>query len=250
MTANITLYSIKFVAKLTELAKNGYFKIILNNTEGIKNCIEMESSIKDRILSVFRFKRINANSASRLLGIPQRTLNRQVNEEGKVGMELVYSLLNVFTDISPSWLLMGQGEMLLEDDGVSTPAGAAPFYSNLPVTAGYNDAFDPSKEKPTGYISMPGLSAQFYFPVFGTSMEPEIYSGDIVGVNRVDSLRDIDPDKIYMIVTNESRMIKRCHSDENDDSVMWCVSPNYPSFKIKKKDICAMFHVVNRIERL
>ena len=100
---------------------------------------------------------------------------------------------------------------------------------------------------------MTGLAnadAQFYFPVSGTSMEPEIHSGDIVGVNRVESLREVDPDKIYMIVTNESRMIKRCHSDENDDSIMWCVSPNYPAFKIKKNDICAMFHVVNRIERL
>ncbi len=208
----------------------------------------MNDTLKDRILSVFKLKKINVNRASRLLGIPQRTLNRQVNEDGKVGMELVYSLLNVFGDISPSWLLLGQGDMLA--DVVSPVSGAAPFFSNLPVTAGFREVFDPSQEKPTGYISMPGLSAQFYFPVSGTSMEPEIHSGDIVGVNRVESLRDIDPDKIYMIVTNESRMIKRCHSDESDESIMWCVSPNYPSFKIKKKDICAMFHVVNRIERL
>lgn len=210
----------------------------------------MNETIKDRILSVFKLKKINANRASRLLGIPQRTLNRQVNEDGKVGMELVYSLLNVFNDISPAWLLLGQGGMLVDVDLSSSMAGAAPFFSNLPVTAGFKETFDPAREKPTGFISMPGFSAQFYFPVSGTSMEPEIHSGDIIGVNKVESLREIDPDKIYMIVTNESRMIKRCHSDENDDSVMWCVSPNYPSFKIKKNDICAMFHVVNRIERL
>lgn len=210
----------------------------------------MDKTIKDRVLKVFKAKKINVNRASRMFGIPQRTLNRQVNEEGKVGMELVYSLLNEFADVSPSWLLLGQGDMWQDPDAVAVLGGAVPFYSNLPVSAGHKMAFDPSVEKPTGYISMPGLTAQFYFPVSGTSMEPEIHSGDIIGVNRVDSLREIDPDKIYMIVTNESRMIKRCHSDENDDSIMWCVSPNYPSFKIKKGDICAMFHVVNRIERL
>ncbi|MBE6308373.1 MAG: helix-turn-helix transcriptional regulator [Bacteroidaceae bacterium] len=210
----------------------------------------MDRTIKDRILSVFKFKKINANRASRLLGIPQRTLNRQVNEDGKVGMELVYSLLNTFKDISPAWLLLGHGEMVQDADALAAVEGSAPFFSNLPVSAGYKEAFDPAREKPTGFISMPGLSAQFYFPVSGTSMEPEIHSGDIIGVNRVESLRDVDPDKIYMIVTNESRMIKRCHSDENDDSIMWCVSPNYPSFKINKNDICALFHVVNRIERL
>ena len=210
----------------------------------------MERTMKERVLSVFKAKKINVNKASKLLGIPQRTLNRQVNENGKVGMELVYSLLSTFTDISPSWLVLGQGEMLQDVDAIQALSTSAPFYSDLPVTAGHKDAFDPLKERPTGYISMPNWSAQFYFPVSGTSMEPEIHSGDIVGVNRVESLREVDPDKIYMIVTNESRMIKRCHSDENDDSIMWCVSPNYPAFKIKKNDICAMFHVVNRIERL
>ncbi len=210
----------------------------------------MDKTIKDRILSVFRLKKINVNRASRLLGIPQRTLNRQVNENGKVGMDLVYSLLNTFGDISPAWLLLGQGDMLQDSEAMAAVASSAPFFSNLPVSAGLKETFDPSREKPTGFISMPGLTAQFYFPVSGTSMEPEIHSGDIIGVNRVESLRDVDPDKIYMIVTNESRMIKRCHSDENDESIMWCVSPNYPSFKIKKNDICAMFHVVNRIERL
>lgn len=210
----------------------------------------MERTMKERVLSVFKAKKINVNRASKLLGIPQRTLNRQVNENGKVGMELVYSLLNTFTDVSPSWLILGQGEMLQDVDAMQTISTSSPYYNDLPVTAGQKDAFDPMMEKPSGYISMPNWSAQFYFPVSGTSMEPEIHSGDIVGVNKIESLREIDPDKIYMIVTNESRMIKRCHSDENDDSIMWCVSPNYPAFKIKKNDICAMFHVVNRIERL
>ncbi len=236
--------------KLLHLAKGGYFVIGLNKLCAFYNFNRMNDTLKGRILSVFKLKKINANRASRLLGIPQRTLNRQVNEDGKVSMELVYSLLNTFGDISPAWLLLGQGEMLSDVMALSSAAGGSPFFSDLPVTAGFKEAFDPSREKPTGYISMPGLTAQFYFPVSGTSMEPEIHSGDIVGVNRVESLREIDPDKIYMIVTNESRMIKRCHSDENDDSIMWCVSPNYPSFKIKKNDICAMFHVVNRIERL
>lgn len=210
----------------------------------------MERTIKERVLNVFKEKKINVNRASKLLSIPQRTLNRQVNENGKIGMELVHALLNTFTDISPAWLLLGQGSMFQDADALRAFSGAAPYYSNLPVTAGKKEVFDPSAEKPTGYISMPDWAAQFYFPVLGTSMEPEIHSGDIIGVNRVESLREVDPDKIYMIVTNESRMIKRCHSDENDESVMWCVSPNYPAFKINKNDICAMFHVVNRIERL
>lgn len=209
----------------------------------------VNNDLKKRILALFEHNRLNVNSASRILGIPQRTLNRQVNEDGKVGVELVRSLLNNFPEVSSAWLLMGVGSMF-ESAQMFDSRQCSPFYSDLPVSAGRKDAFDHSAEVPTGYISMPQWYAQFYFPVLGTSMEPEIYSGDIIGVNRVESLREIDPDKIYMIVTTESRMIKRCYPDKENSELLWCVSPNYPSFTINKKDICAVFHVVNRIERL
>jgi hypothetical protein len=210
----------------------------------------VEKQLKERVLQVLKYKNMNVNSASKVLGIPQRTLNRQVNEDGKVGMELLYSIMDNFVDISPLWLVMGDGEMILADSEQFSVAGASPYYNDLPVSAGLRDSFDPSKEVASGYISMPQWKAQFYFPVIGTSMEPEIHAGDIVGVNKVESLREVDPDKIYMIVTNESRMIKRCYHDAENPELLWCVSPNYPSFAINKGDICALFHVVNRIERL
>lgn len=208
----------------------------------------IKATLKERVLRVLEYKKLNVNSASRLLGIPQRTLNRQINENGSVGMDLVYSLLATFADIAPAWLVLGEGEMLTNSSSCCNHS--SPFYSDIPVTAGNRDAVDPTTEAPSGYISMPQWHAQFYFPVLGTSMEPEIYSGDIIGVNRVDSLRDMDPEKIYMIVTNETRMIKRCYTDKDNSELLWCVSPNYPSFTINKRDIRAIFHVVNRIERL
>ena len=217
--------------------------IILQEFNGIR----MERTIKERILSVFKYKKINVNRASKILGIPQRTLNRQVNEDGKVGMELVYSLLNNFPEVSPNWLLMGQGDMLQGEDGTPSLHEAAPFYNNLPVTAGLREVFDPANEKPTGYISVPNWSAQFYFPVSGTSMEPEIHSGDIVGVNSIDSLVAIDSEKTYMIVTREGRMIKHCAACVDDDELLLCSSPNYPDFTSRKEEILRMYEVVVKI---
>ena len=79
-------------------------------------------------------------------------------------------------------------------------------------------------------------------------MEPEFNDGDIVGVKRVDRSEGIVHGAVYMVVTNENRMIKRCYHDNNDPNLIWCVSPNYPSFPIHKNDVCALFRVVNRIE--
>ena len=172
-----------------------------------------KSGIKDRIIAVLKYKGLNVNKASKMFGIPQRTLNRQVNEDGKVAMELIYAVLDFFPEISPLWLIMGEGDMLREEN--SNNFVAAPFYSDLPVSAGYRDCTDPSLEKASGYISLPSHNASFYFPVSGTSMEPEVFSGDIVGVVRVEPNDRISPESIYMIVTNEARMMRLWWSIES-----------------------------------
>ena len=207
----------------------------------------VKDNIKDRVIAVLKAKGLNVNRASKIFGIPQRTMNRQVNEDGKIAMDLMYAILDAFPEISPLWLILGEGEMFRECD-VMQDCVSAPFFSDLPVSAGLRDSFDPSMEKANGYISLPSQKANFYFPVSGTSMEPEVFSGDIVGVVRVGLYDKISPESIYMIVTNENRMIKHCYIDENNPELLWCVSPNYPSFPINRADICAMFRVVSRIQ--
>lgn len=206
-----------------------------------------KDNIKDRIIAVLKAKGLNVNRASKVFGIPQRTMNRQVNEDGKIAMDLMYAILDAFPEVSPLWLVLGEGEMFRECD-VTQECVSAPFFSDMPVSAGLRDSFDPSMEKANGYISLPSQKANFYFPVSGTSMEPEVFSGDIVGVVRVGHYDKISPEAIYMIVTNENRMIKHCYIDENNPELLWCVSPNYPSFPINRADICAMFRVVSRIQ--
>ena len=205
-----------------------------------------KDNIKDRVIAVLKAKGLNVNRASKVFGIPQRTMNRQVNEDGKIAMDLMYAILDNFPEISPLWLVLGEGEMFRECD-VTQECVSAPFFSDMPVSAGLRDSFDPSMEKANGYISLPSQKANFYFPVSGTSMEPEVFSGDIVGVVRVGRYDKISPEAIYMIVTND-RMIKHCYIDENNPELLWCVSPNYPSFPINRADICAMFRVVSRIQ--
>ena len=206
----------------------------------------MDNSIKERVVAVLKHIGMNVNRASKFLGVPQRTLNRQVNEGGNISMDIGYAILNNVPEISPAWLIAGEGAMLVGEE--APKVCTIPFYDDLPLSAGHRDAFDPTREKPSAYISIPTSQADFYFPVSGNSMEPEFNDGDIVGVKRVDRSEGIVHGAVYMVVTNENRMIKRCYHDTTAPNLIWCVSPNYPSFPINKNDVCALFKVVNRIE--
>jgi phage repressor protein C with HTH and peptisase S24 domain len=85
---------------------------------------------------------------------------------------------------------------------------------------------------------LPGIDvAENILPVFGMSMEPEISNGAIIGVRKMNNWESLNTERVYMIITHEDRMIKRIEPDSENEEVLWCVSPNYPKFKVFKSDI-------------
>lgn len=123
--------------------------------------------------------------------------------------------------------------------------GSIPFYEDLPVSAGQqNLALIQATEKPSGWIKPAEvLTAIGAFPVIGCSMEPFIHQGDFITVAPVEKWDRVDPDKVYMIITVSDRMIKHLSQDEENDEIIWGISPNYPRVKIYKSEIKAVFRI-------
>ncbi|WP_185148386.1 LexA family transcriptional regulator [Riemerella anatipestifer] len=129
-------------------------------------------------------------------------------------------------------------------EGIDISNSGAPFYP-LPVTAGDNAQFlEVQEEKPTGYISIPGVYCRAFFPVVGFSFEPHIKAGDIIGIDFVDRWERLDPDAIYFIITQDQRMIKRLVDDPENPDKLICISPNFREFSIWKEEIRAIHKVV------
>lgn len=124
-------------------------------------------------------------------------------------------------------------------------AGATPFYDDMPVSAGQGELSAVlGSMKPTGWISMPGMPKSIgAFPVVGCSMEPDIKAGDFIAVAEVDRWESVDPEKVYMIITRDDRMIKHLSIDEDSEDFLWCISPNYPRFKVYKSEILFVYRV-------
>lgn len=118
-------------------------------------------------------------------------------------------------------------------EGINISDHGAPFY-NLPVSAGRVHELLQMEEIPTGYINMPGVNCDAYFPITGASFEPYIRAGDIIGINFIDKWENLDPDCIYLIITYDQRMLKRLVKHPSESSLLVCISPNLKEFEIDK----------------
>ena len=201
--------------------------------------------VKDQIQKYLDYKGINNNELERSIGA-SRSYWRNTKS---ISAEIVSEIVRIYSDLNIEWVFKNEGEML----NTSTPKyqlsdefieGAIPYYDNLPVSAGQFDlATYRREENPTGWIKIPGVSAKGLFPVVGCSMKPDINPGDVVGLSNIDRWEMVDPDKVYLIVTRDDRMIKHLMIDESDKEILWCISPNYPKFSIRKDEIVYIYRI-------
>ena len=185
-----------------------------------------------------------------LINRDKSNLSKAIKGDTSYTNTYIDAICDKYDQFSKEWFFTGKGEMLKQkyisftyyDSFVE---GSIPFYSDLPVSAGQQDlAQIQSNETPSGWIKPSEvLSAIGAFPVVGCSMEPFIHQGDFVTVAPVDNWDRVDPDKVYMIITVSDRMIKHLSQDEENDEIIWGISPNYPRVKIYKSEIKAIFRI-------
>lgn len=138
-------------------------------------------------------------------------------------------------------------------DSLKNSSFAVPFY-DIPVSAGPLGVLTYSWDavKPDGYIDMEIFRrCDAILPVIGVSMEPEIHSGDLIGIRKLEyyNWEYIETGKVYMIITHEDRMIKYINKADDSDYIV-CSSPNYHDFKIRKADVLEVYRVVANIRAL
>ena len=126
----------------------------------------------------------------------------------------------------------------------------APFYMNLPASAGQTFAgdYDPEAER----IVIPGMVVDAYLPVMGMSLHPTLQNGDTVGVMALKSVDRLRPNDIYLVMTTDNeRMIKRIREiDRGDMLTLYSDNPDYAPFQVQKDQVCGVWNVVCVIRNL
>lgn len=210
--------------------------------------------IINRVKELIGYLNISEREFASSIGVGQRSVNYYLKGEQKPNLDFISKIISSYPEINTEWLITGKGDILKSgssDIKIFVPEDLpkqvgrlyrAPIYESYPVSAGLHGLSAIREDKADGYAytSMPGV---IFFPVVGCSFEPIISAGQYIGVVKLNSWDRVDTEKIYYILTKDERMLKRLRIDDNDKSILWCVSPNFNEFKILKEDILEISHV-------
>ena len=163
-----------------------------------------------RIKQYIDFKGIKIATFERSIGMSNASFGKSLRNNGAIGSDKLEKILSVYTDISPEWLLTGQGSMLKGElkEGVKTDSN----YNSIPLVeqsavAGFgNSNFAIAKEDIKEFYVVPKFKhrkVDFMIELSGNSMYPQYNSGDVVACTVIKESRFIQWNRVHVIATKE-----------------------------------------------
>lgn len=212
----------------------------------------MERKI-DRFDKFLKYKGINDNQATELLGFSTGTISKSRKEGRDLSDRNAEKALDFFQDLSRVWLLTGVGEMINNpnqpaeakendstDDVAMVPllpiAALAGSLSDFAVSVMYSDCEQ---------VVSPIRGADLAITVSGESMTPEYPNGSQIFIKRINEKAFIEWGRVYVLDTVNGSVIKRVFPSDDENRIK-CVStnPEYPPFEINMQDVNGIYRVL------
>lgn len=212
--------------------------------------------IRDRIIQFVDYKWISFNFFEKNIGASKSYISNTKNISAKV----VSNILRIYPELSPEWVLTGEGSMLKKENAVKSnfPVKSedkgVPYY-NVDFVGGFDLVINDQTTIPEYLIDFPKYNeATCWCNVTGHSMEPEITHGDIIALKKIEDISFLPYGEIYAIVTkNEMRTIKRIGPSQNKDCyslIPTNKSPEYGVQELPKEMVRIVFKVLGCMKRL
>lgn len=205
----------------------------------------------------------NGNKAqfSKLLGVSPQTISAWI-ARNTFDSELIYAKCRY---INPSWLLTGQGDMLVKNDvqqNVETKREAIPAMEGIPsdiapiplvtehAAAGFgNDCFSIQESDVKDYYIIPKFRfnhVDFMIEVSGISMYPHFKSGDVIACTILHEAKYIQWNRCHVIATRDQGILVKRIMPSEKEGCFKVVSENkdFPPFDLPKEDITGLALVV------
>lgn len=188
----------------------------------------------DRFDIYMKSRGLNDNKVTLQLGLTVGLIGKSRKEGRDLSDKVIEKILNFYTDLNRVWLLTGEGEMLRSEQVQTQEQSGTgvPFY-DIDVTCGITESFADVREEPQFRINYAPLNdCDAAFPVYGDSMEPDFYAGDVVMVREIHNVDSMLWGEPYLIITNAAcdnlRTIKNVYlSDDRSSFILRASNPRY-----------------------
>ncbi len=190
--------------------------------------------------------------------VPTQIYDLQTGKTKKISPDVAEKILNTYPQYQKTWLLTGETPVIKDNSKEIEPVislnSGTPYY-NVDFLGGFDMIFNDQTINPEYYIQFkPYEKATCWCNITGHSMEPEINSGDIIALRRIEDFSFIPYGEIYAIVTkNDMRTVKRIGPSDNPDNytlIPTNKSPEYGVQELPKAMILAIFEVMGCMKRL
>lgn len=84
--------------------------------------------ILERLKQYIDFKGISVAAFERSIGMANASFGKSLKKQGAIGTDKLENILNIYPDISPAWLLKGEGNMILTGEVSQPTQEPAPTY--------------------------------------------------------------------------------------------------------------------------
>jgi len=181
-----------------------------------------------RLEKVIKWAGMSVNAFALHIGL-KRSENLYQIKKGNHGIskELANIISTQYPQVSKSWLLTGEGEMLKDGSG-DGPKRGIPFY-NVDI-ASVIEFHQQPVQKPLYYIDVP-IFYECDFAALSTSnaMAPEIPAGAIVAIKQHDPAK-IFPGESYLVVTKDFSGIRTIRTYPEDSAKIRLVPKNLADY--------------------
>jgi SOS-response transcriptional repressor LexA len=162
------------------------------------------------------------------------------------GADKLNNVLTAYPELNRDWLLYGEGERTKEV--IEVVEQGTPVY-DIDATCG--DLSRPivfTDEHIIGHVNLPNVSSNaVIIRANGDSMEPHINDGDWIAVREVFNFNELYYGQVYLVITEELRLLKYLRKDEDEQNYILLRSENdrYDDIRLAKSSIRSLFVVEN-----
>ncbi|WP_305149985.1 LexA family transcriptional regulator [uncultured Muribaculum sp.] len=216
-----------------------------------------QGGIIGRIRHLMYLNHLSQAGLAKLIGIDASNVSKYLSGRLPVSDALINRII-VNLNVSKSWLKDGMGlpyEKMSpahdnDADDVERPVSQSqegmPVY-NIDVAAGTTVlSRELTRENIIGCINLPNLNRDWcVVKVSGESMQPVIRNGGYLAIDRESDPSSILWGQIYVVVTDDFRVVKyvRKHPDDPEKVILRSRNENFDDIELQRSEIVALYPV-------